>query len=58
MTTSDTTRVEWIAAIKIIKLPDESAGLSDDGNQRQNTSADAHQAADLALRSADLRRLG
>jgi hypothetical protein len=31
MTTSDTTRVEWIAAIKIIKLPDETAGLRDDG---------------------------
>jgi hypothetical protein len=31
MTTSDTTRVEWIAAFKIIRLPDEIAGLSDDG---------------------------
>jgi hypothetical protein len=57
MTTSDATCVEWIAAFKIIRLPDETAGLRR-WNQRQNASADALQAADLALRSADLRPLG
>jgi hypothetical protein len=31
MTTSDATCVEWIAAFKIIRLRDETAGLRDDG---------------------------